>query len=267
MSLIIKNIVMSHIDYYKKESVAIILMDRPEKYNSFIRSMAMDFQSALDDAHQDDNVRCILITGKGKAFCAGQDLQEATEDNGISLNKIVSEHYNPIISKIRNIPKPVIAAVNGVAAGAGANIALACDIVLAKESASFIQAFSKIGLIPDSGGTWTLPRLIGLQRASALMMTGEKVSAQEAQSMGMIYKCFKDDEFDHEVHQLALNLAKMPTYGLALTKQALNQSFLNSMEDQLALEDALQTQAGNSDDYREGTQAFLEKRKPHFKGK
>ncbi len=258
---------MSHIDYYKKDSVAIIVLDRPEKFNSFVRSMAMDFQAALDDASQDDDVKCILITGKGKAFCAGQDLQEATEDNGISLNKIVSEHYNPIITRIRNIPKPIIAAVNGVAAGAGANIALACDIVVAKESASFIQAFSKIGLIPDSGGTWTLPRLIGFQRASALMMTGAKVSASEAQSMGMIYKYYADDIFDHEVHELALNMAQMPTYGLALTKQALNHTFLNSIDEQLALEDTLQTLAGNSDDYKEGTQAFLEKRKPHFKGR
>lgn len=258
---------MSHIHYYKKESVATLLLDRPEKFNSFIRDMALDFQEKLEDAAKDDSVRCIVITGSGKAFCAGQDLHEATDDNGISLNKIVSEHYNPIILKIRNLKKPVIAAVNGVAAGAGANIALACDIVLAKESASFIQAFSKIGLIPDSGGTWTLPRLIGLQRASALMMTGEKVSAKEAQNMGMIYKAIPDDAFEHEVHQCAVLLAQMPTYGLALTKEALNHSFSHSLEEQLALEDKLQTLAGDSSDYKEGTSAFLEKRKPNFKGR
>ncbi len=258
---------MSYINYYKKNAVAILVMDRPEKFNSFVREMALDFQKALDDAEADDHVRCILITGHGKAFCAGQDLQEATEDNGISLNKIVSEHYNPIILKLRNIPKPIVAAVNGVAAGAGANIALACDIVVAKQSASFIQAFSKIGLIPDSGGTWILPRLIGFQRATALMMTGEKVSAQQAENMGMIYKAIPDEVFDHEVHQLALQLSEMPTYGLGLTKQALNQSFSNNMAEQLALEDKFQTLAGSSNDYKEGTQAFLEKRKPHFTGK
>ena len=208
-----------------------------------------------------------MITGSGKAFCAGQDLQEATDPNGPPLSKIVSEHYNPIITRIRNIPKPIIAAVNGVAAGAGANIALACDIVLATESASFIQAFSKIGLIPDSGGTYTLPRLIGLQRATALMMLGEKVSATEAQQMGMIYKVYPDVLFNDEVLKIAQQLAKMPTYGLALTKTALNQTFAHTLEDQLELEDKLQTMAGNSDDYREGTSAFLEKRLPIFSGK
>lgn len=258
---------MSFIQYHKKDSVAIIVLNRPEKFNSFVREMALDFQKRLDEAAQDEEVRCIVITGAGKAFCAGQDLNEATDDNGINLNKIVSEHYNPIILKIRNLEKPVVAAVNGVAAGAGANIALACDIVLAKESAGFIQAFSKIGLIPDSGGTWVLPRLIGLQRASALMMTGEKVSATEAEKMGMIYKAIADDNFDHDVHQYAVKLAQMPTFGLALTKKALNHTFSHSLEQQLTLEDQLQTQAGNSYDYQEGTSAFLEKRNPDFKGR
>ncbi len=229
--------------------------------------MALDFHAALDQATVDENVRCIVITGSGKAFCAGQDLQEATDPSGPPLSKIVSEHYNPIITRIRNIPKPVIAAVNGVAAGAGANIALACDIVLATESASFIQAFSKIGLIPDSGGTYTLPRLIGLQRATALMMLAEKVSATEAQQMGMIYKVYPDVLFLEEVQKIAQQLAKMPTYGLALTKQALNHTFQHTLEQQLHLEDELQTLAGNSDDYKEGTTAFLEKRSPVFSGK
>lgn len=258
---------MSNISIHIENGIAKITLDRAEKFNSFVRSMALAFQAALDQVADDQNVRCVVITGNGRAFCAGQDLQEATDPNGPPLSKIVGEHYNPIITRLRNIPKPVIAAVNGVAAGAGANIALACDIVVAASSASFIQAFSKIGLIPDSGGTYTLPRLIGMQRASALMMLGDKVSATDALSMGMIYKVFPDETFVDEVHKLALTLAQMPTYGLALTKQALNQTFDHTFEQQLHLEDQLQTLAGHSDDYREGTSAFLEKRAPIFKGK
>lgn len=258
---------MLYIHCNKSDKIARITLNRPDKFNSFIREMAMDFQSALDDAAADSEIRCIIITGAGKAFCAGQDLVEAIDPNGPELTKIVSEHYNPVILRIRNIPKPVIAAVNGVAAGAGANIALACDIVVAKESASFIQAFSKIGLIPDSGGTFTLPRLIGFQRASALMMLGEKVSAAEAEQMGMIYKAVADDIFDETIQNLASRLASMPTYGLALTKQALNASCTNNLESQLDLEDKLQTLAGESHDYKEGVNAFLEKRNPVFKGR
>lgn len=258
---------MSNISYSVCDGVATILLDRPEKYNSFIRPMALAMQKILDGLAADENVRCIVITGNGKAFSAGQDLQEATDPDGPPLTKIVSEHYNPLIMRLRNIPKPIIAAVNGVAAGAGANIALACDIVVATESASFIQAFSKIGLIPDSGGTFILPRLIGFQCASALMMMGDKVTARQALDMGMIYKCFPDDQFTEEVRKIALYLATMPTYGLALTKQALNQSYGNNLLEQLALEDELQTLAGNSEDYQEGTAAFLEKRIPSFKGR
>lgn len=258
---------MQHISVRIENNIATITFVRAEKFNSFIRSMALDFHKVLDEVAADESVRCIVITGSGKSFCAGQDLQEATDPEGPALSKIVSEHYNPAILRIRNIPKPVIAAVNGVAAGAGANIALACDVVVAKESASFIQAFSKIGLIPDSGGTFALPRLIGMQRASALMMLGDKVTATEAQNMGMVYKVFTDDTYEAEVQKIALQLAKMPTYGLALTKKALNQTFNNTLEAQLELEDVLQTMAGNSEDYKEGTSAFLEKRMPVFKGK
>lgn len=258
---------MSNIIYTKSEAVAKIILNRPEKFNCFIRQMALDFQNAMDDAAMDESIRCVLITGSGKAFSAGQDLQEAMDPEGPELTKIVSEHFNPIIQRIRNIEKPVVAAVNGVAAGAGANIALACDIVVAKASSSFIQAFSKIGLIPDSGGTFTLPRLVGWQRASALMMLGDKISAQEAVQMGMIYKVFSDDLFEHEVNQLILQLAQMPTYGLALTKKALNASLHNDLNAQLQLEDDLQTLAGQSYDYQEGVNAFLEKRKAIFKGK
>jgi 2-(1,2-epoxy-1,2-dihydrophenyl)acetyl-CoA isomerase len=258
---------MNNIQYTIADNIATITLDRPDKFNSFIRPMALAMQEALDKAAQDETVRCIVITGSGKAFSAGQDLAEATDPNGPDLTKILTEHYNPIVTRIRNIPKPVFAAVNGVAAGAGANIALACDIVLVAESASFIQAFSKIGLIPDSGGTFMLPRLIGFQRASALMMTGEKVSARDALMMGMVYKVSPDEVFMEEVLKMAGTLAQMPTYGLALTKKALNQSLTNNLEQQLKLEDELQTLAGNSEDYKEGTAAFLEKRKPIFKGK
>lgn len=260
-------VIMTNIQLQIRNKVAIIHLDRPEKYNSFIREMALSLQKVLDDLANDDQIRCIVITGSGKAFCAGQDLQEATDPEGPALSKIVSEHYNPIILRIRSMAKPVIAAVNGVAAGAGANIALACDIVVAAESASFIQAFSKIGLIPDSGGTWTLPRLIGRQRASALMMLGEKVNATDAMNMGMVYKVYPDERFHEEWLKMAELLSNMPTYGLALTKEALNLTDQHTLQEQLAVEDRLQTLAGKSQDYREGTAAFLEKRQPIFKGK
>jgi len=182
------------------------------------------------------------------------------------MSQILSEHYNPIVRKIRAMAKPVIAGVNGVAAGAGANIALCCDIVLARQSSSFVQAFSKIGLIPDSGGTFFLPRLIGWQKASALMMTGDKVSAAEAEKMGMIYQVIPDDLFDEKIQQFALQMATMPTHALALTKHALNYSLANSYEQQLDLEDKLQQEAALTYDYREGVEAFMQKRKPEFRG-
>ena len=240
--------------------------NRPDKFNSFVREMALALQDALDEARDNTEIRAVRIIGSGKAFCAGQDLVEATAADGPSLSRIVSEHYNPIILKMRDLSLPIVCAVNGVAAGAGANIALAADIVVAAESASFIQAFSKIGLIPDSGGTYTLPRLIGFQKASALMMLGDKVSAQEAERMGMIYKVFQDDLLEEESMKLALKLAAMPTKALAYTKAALNYSMSNDLKKQLELEDALQTRAGHSHDYQEGVQAFIEKRSPHFKG-
>lgn len=248
-------------------SVLFISMNRPEVFNSFNREMAMELQEKLDNAATNDSVRAIVISGEGKAFCAGQDLVEATDPNGPELESIVRDHYNPIIEKIRSIEKPIIAAVNGVAAGAGANIALACDIVLAKESASFIQAFSKIGLIPDSGGTFFLPRLVGMQKALALMITGEKVMASEAEKMNMIFKAIPDENFDEEVRKLAQKLAQMPTKGIGLTKRAVNESWNNSLSEQLKREEELQTEAGKSFDFNEGVSAFLEKRKPTFKGK
>lgn len=256
----------STIIYEVKDNVGYISLNRQEKFNSFNKEMAFALQDALDKCAQDKEVRCIYLTGEGKAFCAGQDLAEATDPQGPELEAIVEQHYNQIIKRLRNIEKPIIAAVNGIAAGAGANIALACDIVLATQSASFIQAFSKIGLIPDSAGTFFLPRLVGMQRAAALMMTADKVSAEEAVAMGMIYKSYSDGSFAEESKAMAKNLATMPTKGIGLTKRLLNQSYNNSLEQQLEQEKKVQVEAGSSYDFKEGVAAFLEKRKPVFKG-
>jgi 2-(1,2-epoxy-1,2-dihydrophenyl)acetyl-CoA isomerase len=248
-----------------KDSVAFITLNRPDKYNAFNREMALQLQARLEGCTSRE-VRCVYITGAGKAFSSGQDLEEVVDPNGPKVTSILSEHYNPIVRQIRKLEKPVVAAVNGVAAGAGANIALCCDIVVASQSASFIQAFSKIGLIPDSGGTYILPRLIGWQKASALMMLGDKVNAADAERMGMIYKVFPDDTFQQEALNLAATLSQMPTKGLALTKQILNNSLINNYNDQLHDEELFQERAGKTYDYKEGVQAFLEKRKPNFKG-
>ena len=258
---------MSSILFEIKNAVAYITLNRPEKFNSFNREMALLMQQKLDEAASLHEVRAVYITGAGKAFCAGQDISELVGDEKIEIAQILAEHYNPIVVRIRNMPKPVVAAVNGVAAGAGANIALCCDVVVAVASASFIQAFSKIGLIPDSGGTFTLPRLIGWQKASALMMTGDKVAGADAEKMGMIYKIFEEANFEEESKKIVQNLAQMPTKGLAYTKHALNQSFVSSWEEQLSIEDKYQQKAANTEDYKEGINSFLEKRSPIFKGK
>ena len=257
---------MSSILFEIKNSVAYLTLNRPDKFNSFNREMALQMQAKLDEAASLNEVRAVYITGAGKAFCAGQDISELVGENKIEIAQILGEHYNPIVKRIRNMPKPVVAAINGVAAGAGANIALCCDVVVASASASFIQAFSKIGLIPDSGGTFTLPRLIGWQKASALMMTGEKVSAADAEKMGMIFKVFEDEIFAEESIKIATSLSQMPTKGLAFTKQALNNSFINNWEEQLSLEDGYQQKAAATTDYNEGIHAFLEKRKAVFTG-
>jgi 2-(1,2-epoxy-1,2-dihydrophenyl)acetyl-CoA isomerase len=256
---------MSSILFEIKDAIGFITLNRPDKLNSFNREMALLMQDALDKC-KDKEVRCVYITGNGKAFSAGQDLAEVVDPNGPGMKKILSEHYNPIVTRIRNLEKPIVAAVNGVAAGAGANIALCCDIVVAAQSSSFLQAFSKIGLIPDSGGTFTLPRLIGWQKASALMMLGEKVTAADAEKMGMVYKVFPDEQFAENAVLIAQYLAKMPTKGLAYTKQVLGHAFDNSWEEQLQDEDIFQQLAAQTADYKEGVQAFLEKRQPLFKG-
>lgn len=250
-----------------KDGIATIRFNRPEVFNSFNQEMALRFQSQLDDCGSNDEVRAIYLTGNGKAFCAGQDLAEVTASDAPFIERIVAEHYNPIIRKIREIEKPVICAVNGVAAGAGANIALSCDIVVATESASFIQAFSKIGLIPDSGGTYFLPKLIGFQKASALMMMGDKVSANDAEKLGMLYKVLGDDEFETASMKIVSKIASMPTKGLIYTKKLLNAGLINNLNTQLDMEEEYQALAGRTEDYNEGVQAFLEKRKPVFKGK
>ncbi|WP_438425604.1 enoyl-CoA hydratase-related protein [Aquimarina macrocephali] len=259
---------MPSIQLHIDNGIAKITLNRPETFNSFNREMALLLQKTLDECNTNDKVRAIMLTGNGKAFCAGQDLKEVTSPElNPGFRKILEEHYNPIIQRIRTIEKPIVAAVNGVAAGAGANIALACDIVIVSEAASFIQAFSKIGLIPDSAGTFFLPRLIGFQKASALMMLGDKVSAKEAEQLGMVYKMVEVETFEEEAIKLTSKLALMPTKALGLTKRLLNQSLVNTLEEQLTMESDLQIESAESEDYAEGVNAFIEKRKPIFKGK
>jgi 2-(1,2-epoxy-1,2-dihydrophenyl)acetyl-CoA isomerase len=259
---------MKFITLERSGPLALIRLNRPDKYNCFNRAMALELQAALDDCRDDEAIRAVYLTGVGKAFCSGQDLNEVTGENAPSFSTILNEHFNPIILRLRRLEKPVLCGVNGVAAGAGANIALACDITVAACSARFIQAFCNIGLLPDSGGTYFLPRLVGLQRATALMMLGDPVTAEEAAAIGMIYRAFPDDSFDQEAMALAERLSQMPTRALAMTKRALNYSmFNNDLEKQLATEEQLQSAAGQTEDYREGVQAFKEKRKAMFKGK
>lgn len=258
---------MSVLLFEINEGVGKITLNRPDAFNSVTRELALAFQDTLDTCANREDIRSVLITGSGRAFCAGQDLKEITDENRPGFRVILDEHFKPIILKIRELEKPVIAAVNGVAAGAGANIALACDIVLASEKASFIQAFSAIGLVPDSGGTFFLPRLIGFQKALAISMLGDKISASEAERIGMIYKVLPAEEFMSESLTLAQRMAKMATKGLALTKKAFNQSLNNNLEAQLTMETATQLAAFETHDYNEGVQAFVEKRKAEFKGK
>ncbi|MBA5779402.1 2-(1,2-epoxy-1,2-dihydrophenyl)acetyl-CoA isomerase [Stappia sp. F7233] len=252
------------------DGVLTITLNRPDKLNSFTVAMHERLADAFERAERDDGIRAVLITGAGRAFSAGQDLSDrVTPKDGTppDLAVTIESYYNPLIRRIKALPKPVVAAVNGVAAGAGANIALACDIVLAAESAKFIQAFARIGLLPDSGGTWALPRLVGMARAKALAMLAEPVSARQAADWGMIWQALPDADLMPTARKLAAALARAPTYGLGLIKQALEASATADLDTQLDLERDLQQKAGFSPDYAEGVRAFMEKRTPAFTGK
>jgi 2-(1,2-epoxy-1,2-dihydrophenyl)acetyl-CoA isomerase len=245
-----------------------ITLNRPEKLNAFNPALHQGLAAAMARAESEDEVRCVLITGAGRGFCAGADLTQRDMKSGapIDLGAGLDAWYNPLVRRMRALPKPIVCAVNGVAAGAGANFALACDIVFAARSASFIQAFIKIGLVPDCGGTYFLPRLAGMQRAMALAMTGDRISAEDAERWGVIWKCVDDSELKNESGKMALSLASGPTRSLGLVQKALYDSEGNSLAAQLDLERDLQREVGRGQDYREGVSAFLEKRKPAFKG-
>lgn len=259
------NTTYQHLIIKQEDAVRVIALNRPEVFNSFHIPMALELQKALDEAEKDHAVRCIILTGEGKAFCAGQDLKEAISYGSERIEEIVATTYNPIVTRLQKIEKPIVCAVNGIAAGAGANVALACDIVLAQKDVYFTQAFSSIGLIPDSGGTFILPRLIGWQKALALMYTAEKVYAPEAEKMGMIYKSVEGDVLQ-EALKLAMTLSQRPTKAFGLTKRLMQLSHTNTLEQQLEAEKEVQAIAGRTFDNKEGIQAFLEKRKPVFKG-
>jgi 2-(1,2-epoxy-1,2-dihydrophenyl)acetyl-CoA isomerase len=246
-----------------------ITLNRPQRLNAFSESMHRELRSAIDEAGSDSACRALLLTGAGRAFCAGQDLNERLSQDGepTVLGNALEAHYNPFVRKLRALPFPVVAAVNGIAAGAGANIALACDIVLAAHSASFVQAFIRIGLVPDCGGTWFLPRLIGPARARGLALTGEPLPAEKAEAWGLIWKAVDDSTLLDEAHRLCRHFASAPAAGLALTKRALDESWDNDLDTQLDLEREFQREASLNPDYAEGVRAFMEKRPPRFGGR
>jgi 2-(1,2-epoxy-1,2-dihydrophenyl)acetyl-CoA isomerase len=258
------------ITFAAEQGVATATLNRPEVLNSFNMAMAAELQDALRVAGEDDAIRAVLLTGAGRAFCAGQDLAEAVPSDGSQapeISEIVRKSYNPLVRAVRALEKPVVCAVNGVAAGAGANLALACDVVVAADTASFVQAFSKIGLIPDTGGTFFLPRLVGLARATALAFFGEKLPAADAHAMGLIYRVVEAARLLDEARAIARRLATLPTRGLGLTKRAFNQSLANDLDAQLEVEVELQAEAARTADFAEGVRAFLEKRQPSFAGR
>ncbi len=250
-------------------NVAVIRLNRPQVLNCFNRSMASTMVATLQQIGEDDDVRAVLLTGEGRAFCAGQDLGEAMTlaENSLTVSDLVREGYNRVVLGLRRLPKPVVAAVNGVAAGAGANLALACDFVLASEDAVFVQSFSRIGLIPDTGGTYFLPRLVGLARATEFMMLGDKLNARRAFEAGLIYRVCPPSALLPEALETAQRLARLPTRALGLIKQALEQSLQLDLPAQLEVEAELQGEASRTRDFAEGIAAFLEKRKPRFEGR
>lgn len=260
---------MAEISIAERAGYRIVTLDRPEKLNATTAGMLRALRAAFEDAAADRACRAVLLTGAGRGFCAGQDLSAVNtlDPATADLGALVEELYNPLIRLIRAHPLPVVCAVNGIAAGAGANLALACDIVLAARSASFVQAFARIALIPDAGGTWILPRLVGDARARALALLAEKITADQAAAWGMIWRVVEDEALMEEAEKLAAYLAQQPTATLGLIKQALNASSTNGLDAQLALERDLQRQAGQSGDYAEGARAFLEKRAPRFTGR
>jgi 2-(1,2-epoxy-1,2-dihydrophenyl)acetyl-CoA isomerase len=257
------------IEFNVDSGVATLTLNRPDRLNSFNTEMHEEVRSAMKKVREYASIRCLLLTANGRGFCAGQDLSDravSTSDGVPDLGESVEKNYNPLIESIMGLPKPVICAVNGVAAGAGASIALACDIVLAARSASFIQVFCKIGLVPDSGGTWNLPRAVGLARAKGLALLGDKLSADQAEAWGMIWRCVDDEYLQDEAKKLAKHLATQPTRGLGMIKKLLRESSGNTLTEQLELEKNAMRELGQSHDYREGVAAFMEKRPPVFKG-
>jgi 2-(1,2-epoxy-1,2-dihydrophenyl)acetyl-CoA isomerase len=258
------------IEFVISEGVATLTLNRPQSLNSFNAEMFEDIRDALKQVKNNPEVRCLMISGRGRGFCAGQDLSDrnvAPDQQIPDLGASVDNNYNPLIRAIKGLEIPVVCAVNGVAAGAGANLALACDLVLAARSASFIQSFCKLGLVPDSGGTWHLPRLVGHARAMGLTLLGDRLSAEQAEQWGMIWKCVDDDKLSEEANRLARHLASQPTFGLAMIKRAVNASYTNTLDQQLDLERDFMRLGGRSEDYREGVAAFMEKRQPVFKGR